>query len=540
MESGDKKGAVSALEQTQHLYPKSAQASYVLAQGYIAVGETASAIESLNRAIALKPDYIEATILLAETHIRKGDFSDASIAMKKLLQAHPGFLQGMMILADADRGLDNFDDALSIYRQIDRLYPGRAETSLLRGLVLLRMNQNEQARLAFSEAIHRAPGYAPAIEQLVNLDIAEKRYPEALNLAKSLVENSQKTAEPWLLLARVYLAQNDINNAEPALLRAIDSKSDLPSARLLLARIYVGTNRPKEAIADLKDLIAMSPKAVGALMMLSSIYEQQKEYPLAMDAYQRVLAIDSKFGPALNNLAYLYSERLGQLEKAFETAQKAHDLNPDEPHTADTLGWILYKRRQYSWALNLLQESAVKLPASAETQYHLGMALYMMGDEARSRPALEAALKLDPNFPGSASARESLGILAIDVGSMDRNHLGNLEQTLAKKPDDPVALFRLAELYERQAMTDKAEAAYKDALKLNHGTSKSPWAWQHYMRRPIQSQKALELAKDARKLRPNDPAIALTLEHLALRQATICGQRAFFRTSQPQTRMTRI
>ena len=46
---------------------------------------------------------------------------------------------------------------------------------------------------------------------------------------------------------------------------------------------------------------------------------------------------------ALNNLAVLYSDDLGQLDKAYDLAKKAREVAPNDPHIADTLGWILYK-----------------------------------------------------------------------------------------------------------------------------------------------------------------------------------------------------
>jgi len=62
--------------------------------------------------------------------------------------------------------------------------------------------------------------------------------------------------------------------------------------------------------------------------------------------------------PALNNLAYLYAERLNQLDKAYGLARKARALKPEDPASADTLGWILYKRADFEQALTLLKESA--------------------------------------------------------------------------------------------------------------------------------------------------------------------------------------
>ena len=65
---------------------------------------------------------------------------------------------------------------------------------------------------------------------------------------------------------------------------------------------------------------------------------------------------------ALNNLACLYTERLNDLDKAYDLARKAHDLQGNDPAIADTFGWVLSKRGEYQQALAILQESAAKAP----------------------------------------------------------------------------------------------------------------------------------------------------------------------------------
>jgi tetratricopeptide (TPR) repeat protein len=88
-------------------------------------------------------------------------------------------------------------------------------------------------------------------------------------------------------------------------------------------------------------------------MLRGAIYEQQNAIPQAMAAYEKVLELNPRFGPAANNLAFLYSEYGGDKEKALALAQRAKQELPDKPHVSDTLGWILYKRGVYEQALNL-------------------------------------------------------------------------------------------------------------------------------------------------------------------------------------------
>src|SRR5262249_14448292 len=148
-----------------------------------------------------------------------------------------------------------------------------------------------------------------------------------------------------------YLAQQDFTHAEPDLLKAIELDPKLEAAYVLLAQLYMTSNRQEEAIAKLTAFVEnnKSAQAVPALLQLATIQEQLKHFDAARDAYEKLLAISPNFAMALNNLAILYSEHFGQLDKAYDLATKAKEA-VNEPHIADTLAWILFKRGDYNGA----------------------------------------------------------------------------------------------------------------------------------------------------------------------------------------------
>ena len=121
------------------------------------------------------------------------------------------------------------------------------------------------------------------------------------------------------------------------------------------------------------------------------MYERTNEFAKARAAYEKLLSMKPDFAPVLNNLAYLYSERLDEIDKARDLAQRARALQPGDAAIADTLGWILYKQGDYKQALALLQESAQNRPDNPEIQFHLGMAKYMMGWTNEARTAFRQA-----------------------------------------------------------------------------------------------------------------------------------------------------
>ncbi len=513
---GETVKAKADLERMADLYPKSPQVQYQLALAYLADNETGRAEGSFNQALIVDPHFADATLALAELRIRKGDAGAAVVMLRQLTQQQPKLAKAQLLLAEACRMQGELDEALTVYRHLGELFPQSPEAPVLMGLILKQQGKNDEARKAFSRAQEVAPNYLPALEQLVDLDLKEKQYAAALKRVAKQQEKDSKAPEPRLLEAKILLAQNNTNQAEAVLLKAIQSQPDFRGAYLLLAQLYVTSQQHHKALSDLEQMLAKNPTDITAIMLMGMIYSEMKDYDKARDTYEKLLTINPNFSSALNNLAYLYSERFGRLDKAFAMARRARDLRPYDPATADTLGWILYQKHQYPQALSLLQESADKLADNPEVQFHLGMTHYMLGEEESAHIALQRAVQSDREFPGKDDASRCLSLLAVDLRTTGAEARSSLESRLLKQPDDPIALLRLGALYERDGAVDKAVGAYQTVLKTNPNNVRAlAGLAQLYFAHLQQTAKAFELAKTAHKLAPEDPDISHLLGRIA-------------------------
>jgi tetratricopeptide (TPR) repeat protein len=505
---------------------------YNLALAYVANNDSKDAISSLTQTVSLYTNYTDPyeytnAVMLGGLQIETGDFNPAITTLKRLPQTP----QVQLLLADAFRGQGNFDNALTIYQGLEKVFPTNSQIPLLMGASFLQQQNIAEARKAFTRTLELEPDNLTAVEQLVNLDLGEKKYAAAIQRAQEHVDKNPKLLEPRLLLANALIVQGDNQQAEAALFKAIELQPESPDAHLMLAQLYVNSKQNDKALAQLNIVIAKTPKTPLALMLAGEIHQDEKDYPAAADAYEKLLEVNPKSFLALNNLAYLYSEKLGQLDRANDLAQQARnlaqqakDLHPDDSvavanaaSTADTLGWIIYKKGQtdqYASALILIQEGADKLQAEPENQFHLGMINYVMGDEASARAAFQSALQLNKDFPGRDECILCLSLLSIDPKTADDTARATLEKRVSEKSDDQVALSRLAAIYQREGAVDKAIATYEAALKVNSKNAATLVNLaQLYSSKDV--QKAFSLAKDAYKISPNDDQVASTLGRLA-------------------------
>src|SRR5262245_1365580 len=347
---GEAAKAIRVFEYLSNTYSQNPQVRYHLARAYLLYAKSAGAVESrnalekaesrLDEAIKLNAHFDEAIMLLAELKMRKGIPAAAVDLLAPVVKERPQIAQADNLLAAAYLAQQKRDEALVVYRQMTELFPNDPQPSFLMGNILLGQGHQQDARQAFEKSVEISPDYLPAIERLVDLDIAAKQYALALARVQKLIDKDPpKQAQPWALRGKIYAAQGDFTHAEQDLLKAIDSDPNLVPAYLLLAQVYLATNREQQAIEELNKSIEKNKNA-SALMLLGMIQDRLKNFEAARNAYEKLLTVAPNSPLALNNLAVLYSERLGQFDKASDLATKAREASPNEPVIADTLGWI--------------------------------------------------------------------------------------------------------------------------------------------------------------------------------------------------------
>ena len=506
--------AIKDLEELDARYPDVPQVKYQLAEASLLKKDFLKATTNLERAVAINPNFNEASLLLAEIKIGHGAAASAAESLGNLIKRQPQLARAYFLLAEANLTLGKSDDALAVLQRMPGLFPKDPQVPFETGLVLRLKNKAADARAAFLRTLELAPAFHSAAEQLVDMDLKDRNVAGALAQAQRQAQNEPRAPEPQLLLARVYLAQNEKNQAEAALLKAIELDPGCRPGYLALAGLYMQSKKPEEALGKLDALLARDPHDMLALTSVAAIHESRRDYARAAETYKKILEVDPQTTLALNNLAYLYAERLGQLDKGYELATKARQLLPQNALVEDTLGWIRYKRGEYAQALELLEESAAKLPDNPEALCHLGMARYMMGREESARLAFRQALQTGQDFPGRDAATERLALLDMDSGAGEKA-LAALEKRLAVQPNDPVTLTRLGAVCEQLGRWEKARDAYEAVLRVNSDSADVMARLALIYGRSGDPKKGLELAKAARKQAPADPFVAHALGKLA-------------------------
>jgi len=308
-----------------------------------------------------------------------------------------------------------------------------------------------------------------AEEQLVNADLAAQRVDAAVARARAMVASDPQSAGSWLLLAKVDWFRHNPGATETDLLQAIDLDPKRQTAYVELGQVYLAEHLTAQAVEKRAALAGKTP-STRSLMQLGMLHSSAKQFEAARANYEKVLALEPKFGPALINLANLYAEHLEKPDLAFDLAQRARASASGDANAADPLGWILYRQGDLHGALDLVQECAQKDPGDITVQFHLGVIHYMLGEEEPATLAFQRVVAGGGPYPAfMEAAHHKLAFLALDPATASRSVRDDLQKRLTADPKDSILTIKLAQIEAREGAAVEAAGHFETALKLTLG-----------------------------------------------------------------------
>lgn len=387
--------------------PQLIQAHFVLGQIHSQRREVPDAIKAYTEVLRLNPRVVAAQLELSRLNALSGN-SEASLRFaEEAKQAAPGSIDARVAVIRGLLAQRNLDRAGREVADLLRGAPNAAVHSLNGTLQAMR-NDQPAARAAYERALQLTPGYIEAVGGLTALDLTNKQYDQAIKRVEAEVAKQPDRVELLAIAARVYEQAGQGDRAEQTLRRAVAKDPRYLAGYAQLAQLYVKQRRIDDARKEFEGIVKRDPRAAGPRTMVGILLESQGKRDEARRWYEATVAEIPAAPIAANNLAFIYAEEGTNLDVALQLASSAKKGLPDNPEVTDTLGWVHYKKGLFPLAVGYLEESAKRRPNNAEILYHLGMAYAKLGDKAKSRDALERALKLNPQLSGAAAARQTL------------------------------------------------------------------------------------------------------------------------------------
>ncbi|MEA2040277.1 MAG: tetratricopeptide repeat protein [Thermodesulfobacteriota bacterium] len=345
-----------------------------IASVYLKTGKLLLALEELDRILDAEPDNHRARGLRAEIHLKSKRYEDAASDYRHLMQRNPSSQYVRFRLAEIYQAQGKLDDALELFGEILDSYPDPSKP----------------------------------LEKTVKIYVAKGKFKKALELCNDYLKKWPKHLRIGLLKAMLLIKQKRYETAEKFLSDLIREHPRSDDLLILKAGIHKSRREYESALREYQKAIDIDPHNIQAHMEVAAIYQKAGNFDRAADLYENIIRMNDAYGPAANDLAYLYADRNQQLDRALALALKARELMPDSPEVNDTLGWTYLKKGSTLLAKKYLHKAIEKMPHSALFHYHLGMAFYQDNNFSEAKKEFTQAMKLGLKGRDSAIAKKLL------------------------------------------------------------------------------------------------------------------------------------
>ena len=442
--------------------PNSAEFTYLLGLSLIRKGDVGGAVKPLQQSIAFNPAVLKPHLLLATALEDLGRGPEARTEWLAALKVDP---HSEMALDGASK---NFLAARDFGSVVDLLGPEPKGENLTLDLALAYegVGNTEQAIDVLKKGLEATPSSSALTTELITDLFSQRRFHEAEELAKQLVQRSPQNVKAQILYLHVLVLNDDANETRPLakkLLSTAPRNFDVlylngvlenRSANYAAARIY------------LEKAVALNPNHYDCRYNLGLALANLNDPRRAKEQFEKALTLGNQ-DPGLRFQYVKVLRTLGETELAeqqFKLYQQEQKAMADRTLAASKMGQADEElNTDPKKAAELYRDAVAALPDFAPLQYKLSVALDRTGDVDGERIALQKAVEIDP---GMAIAHRQLGYLAFNDGDFATAET-HFRKAVEAAPTFADAWVSLAATLATESRHQEAEEAVKRALEID-------------------------------------------------------------------------
>jgi len=359
----------------------------------------------------LNANYHPARVGMAEVYLDKMRVADARAEVNKILKAQSGFVPALLLKTNIDVVEKKYAEADQGFADLIKTQPNNALIHMQLGIYQDSRGRTADAEKNMLRALELQPESREFLQGLTTFYVRNKQVDKAIQKIKA-IPDEKKQSFHYELLGTAYVQAGKSQDAEESFKKAIERDPSGTNAEGLLASLYIQSGRLDEGMKQIDELLKKNPNNAGAITVKGIIYETQGKVEEAKQSYTLALGADANNETAANNLAFILAEQGKDLNTALSWAQMARRKQPENPNTADTLGWVYYKLGNTLLAKDHLLFAVEKQPDAGVFQYHLGMIYKQNKQYSEAQAALKKAADNPKDFKEKPLAKAALKEIA--------------------------------------------------------------------------------------------------------------------------------
>ncbi len=349
------------------------------------VHDEAAELSCWEHCLQLDDGYLLAYSHLATRAVDAGDFVQAEMLLRKALTVERASGDFRDLLASALSGQGKLTEAASVLEQSAAQKPGSAETRVLLGEAYLRLDQLEQASVAFEKAIQLDRQMARAYHGLAQIAAKTGR-----------TEEARRHRDEF---ARLKAAENRAVRSGP------DERADafivpkcVAAILSLSGKSFLNHQQPEQAVDLLRRAATLDPHDTDSRTALTQAYTQLGQLESALAVVEELRTIESGNLLHLRALGMLQA-RLDRLDAAEKTFGELCAAAPNWAVGYAGLAEIRLRTGNDLAHARQLAAKAAELEPGGWNYFILAAICEKAGDLAGAEAALQKAIELEPNDP---------------------------------------------------------------------------------------------------------------------------------------------
>ena len=367
MVAGDRATALTEARAALAKHPSSDLVALVLAQ---IIEDRAESVQSLVAFLQKNPKSREVRLAYARTLIEQNKVAEAKAQFALLLTHHPDdrtTLYALGLMAAQAGEMREAESYLSKYIQTLGDQPDRERDSTQALLVLAQIAEDKNDTAA------------------------------ALKWLEKIEPDNQGSYISATLRRAMLLAKAKDPEAARALLQQAEVRNDDDRAKLTVgeAQLLRDAGRLDDALRMVADALELNKNNIDLLYEHAMLAERAKQFDLMERELRKLIKVAPDNQHAYNALGYSFADRNLRLQEAFDLISKANQIAPNDPYILDSLGWVEFRLGRLEQALKTLQR-AYEIKADAEIAAHLGEVMWKMGRQDEAKKLWRTANDKDP------------------------------------------------------------------------------------------------------------------------------------------------
>ncbi len=273
-----------------------------------------------------------------------------------------------------------------------------AEYLMYLAIIYNETGEKEKELETYKKILKLKPGDIDVLSMIAALYVGLGNSEEAINTYKEILKKEPENVPAITMLASLLSSMGKYNEAEKYILKALKLEPDNAEIYLLSGIFYVKQKKYKKALKYLKKGEKIKPSP-DIYFYMAVCHDELNDIDKAIESLEKAHKLEPDSPEVCNYLAYLYALKGINLQKGLKLVNKALEIKENDFAYLDTLGWLYYKMEEYDRAITILKKAIEIMedsPVKDSVVYeHLGDVYVKTGEIEKAIKNYEKALKLN-------------------------------------------------------------------------------------------------------------------------------------------------